>query len=51
MKIEKKEKSTINELRKIRDKISLDIQDMDFEQLKKYVDERLKLHAKEVWQK
>jgi len=51
MKIEKgkKEKSAIEELRKIRDEISLDIQDMTFQQLKKYVEERLTLHPKSAW--
>ena len=47
----KKEKSAIEQLREIRDKISLDIQDMTFEQLKKYVEERLTLHPTAVWRK
>ena len=47
----KKEKSTIQQLRDIRDKIGLDIQDMSFEQLKKYVAERLTLHPTRVWRK
>ena len=47
----KKEKSAILQLRNIRDKIGLDIQDMTFEQLKKYIEERLTLHPTAVWQK
>jgi hypothetical protein len=46
----KKEKSAIEQLREIRDKISLDIQYMTFDQLKKYVEERLTLHPIEAWQ-
>ncbi|MEK7263769.1 MAG: hypothetical protein AAB071_04575 [Bacteroidota bacterium] len=48
---DKQKKSVMQELRDIRDKISLDIQDMNFEQLKKYIEERLTLHPKTVWQK
>lgn len=47
----RQEKSAIEQLREIRDKISLDIQDMTFDQLKKYVEERLTLHPTRVWQK
>ena len=47
----KKTKSTVEKLRDIRDKISLDIQDMTFEELKKYLDDRLTLHPKSVWHK
>ncbi len=47
------DKSTIEQLREIRDKISTETQDMTFEQFKKYVDERLKetLHPAASWQK
>jgi len=45
----KKEISVIEQLRAIRDNISLDIQDMTFEQLKKYIEARLTLHPKEAW--
>ncbi len=38
------EKSTIQQLRNIRDKIGLEIQDMTFEQLKIYIEERLTQH-------
>lgn len=46
---QEKEKSAIEQLREIRNKISLDIQDMTFDQLKKYVEERLTLHPTRVW--
>jgi hypothetical protein len=44
-------KSTIAQLQKIRDKISAETQDMTFDQLKKYVDERMTetLHPKALW--
>ena len=48
---DKQNKSVMQELRDIRDKISLDIQNMNFEQLKEYIDARLTLHPKTVWQK
>jgi hypothetical protein len=50
---EKTEKSTIEQLREIRDKISAETQNMTFEQLKEYVEERLKetLHPTAVWRK
>ena len=53
MKTDKKVKteSTVEQLRKIRDSISCEIQDMTFEQLKKYIDAQLTLHSKAVWQK
>jgi len=53
MKTEEKklEKSATQLLREIRDKISLDIQDMTFNQLKKYIDDRLKIHPKSAWPK
>jgi len=55
MKTEKQKtgKSTIEQLREIRDKISAETQNMTFEQLKKYVEERLTetLHPTAVWQK
>jgi hypothetical protein len=47
----KKEKSAIEQLREIRDKINLDIKDMTFDQLRKYVEERLTLHPKGAWRK
>jgi hypothetical protein len=47
----KKTKSTVEKLRDIRDKVSMDIQDMTFEELKKYLDKRLTLHPKSVWHK
>lgn len=54
-KIEKQKtgKSIMEELREIRDKISLETQDMTYEELRKYIDKRLSgtLHSKEVWNK
>jgi hypothetical protein len=46
-------KSTIEQLQKIRDKINAETQDMTFDQLKKYVDERMTetLHPTAVWHK
>ena len=53
MKTEKQQtgKSTIDQLREIRDKISAETQDMTFGQLKKYVEERLTetLHPTATW--
>jgi hypothetical protein len=46
-----KPNSTIQELRAIRDKIGLEIQDLNYEQLMKYVAKKSKLHPKRVWQK
>ena len=53
MKTAKKEKgkSEIELLREIRDKISLEIQDMSFEELKKYFDEKPTLYPKSVLKK
>ena len=44
-----KEKSPIEQLRTIRDKISLEIQDLNYEELKEYIEKRLNLHPKSVW--
>ncbi|MEX8548479.1 MAG: hypothetical protein V5804_12830 [Mucilaginibacter sp.] len=43
--------SYVEELRSIRDKISLDIQDMSFEQLKEYVNKRESVFPKSCWDK
>ena len=45
--------STILQLREIRDKISAETQDMTFEKLQKYIEERLTetLHPKASWHK
>jgi lipoate-protein ligase A len=55
MKTEKQqtEKSTIEQLREIRDNINAETQDMTFEQFKKYVEEQLTetLHPTATWQK
>jgi hypothetical protein len=51
----KSKKSIMEELREIRDKISLETQDMTYEELRKYIDKRLSspgsLYPKEVWDK
>ena len=46
-------KSTIEQLREIREKISAETQDMSFEQLKKYIEERMTetLHPTAAWRK
>jgi hypothetical protein len=44
------EKSVVDQLRSIRDQIGMEIQDMDFEQLKVYVNARLGLHDRSVWE-
>ncbi len=55
MKTEKQKtrKSTIELLREIRDKISAETQNMTFEQLQKYIEERLTktLHPTAAWRK
>ena len=49
--IKKTGKSTVQQLREIRDKVGLEIQDMNFEQLKKYLENKITLHPPSVWQK
>jgi len=44
-------KSMVGELRKIRDKINAEIQDMTHEQLMQYFDQQETLHSKEFWKK
>ncbi len=44
-------KSEIEQLREIRDKISLEIQDMTFQELQKYIKDKLTLHPKSSWGK
>ena len=45
------EKSTLEQLREIRDKISAETQNMTFAELKKYIEHQLQesLHPKAVW--
>jgi hypothetical protein len=53
MKIKEKsktEKTTVQELREIRDRISLEIQDMTAEQLKEYFNKQKTLHSSKEWQ-
>jgi hypothetical protein len=52
MKIKEKiktEKTTVQELREIRDRISLEIQDMTAEQLKVYLSKQKTLHSSKEW--
>lgn len=46
-----KEKSLIDEMRQIRDKINLEIKDLSVEQLRQYWKTKETLHPKSVWQK
>ena len=48
---EKKEKSTLEQLREIRDKVSAETQNMTFVELKRYIEYQLQesLHPKTVW--
>jgi len=46
----KSEKSLIDQLREIRDKVSLDIKDMTSEELKDYLNKKETLHPNTVWQ-
>jgi hypothetical protein len=48
---EKGEKSTLEQLREIRDKVSAETQNMNFSELKKYVESQLheSLFPKTVW--
>lgn len=46
----KSEKSLIDQLREIRDNVSLDIKDMTSEQLKDYLNKKGTLHPNAFWQ-
>jgi hypothetical protein len=46
-----KEKSHIEKLRDIRDKINAEIQDLTHKQLMQYLDKQQTLHPKAMWQK
>ncbi|MEI6133297.1 MAG: hypothetical protein WCQ41_10820 [Bacillota bacterium] len=46
-----KEKSLMQQLRDIRDKLSSEIKDMSYEQLKEYLDKKKSLHPKSAWRK
>ena len=50
---QQKGKSTVKQLREIRDKISIDIMDMSSEQLQNYLERKMKktLHPNVTWQK
>jgi hypothetical protein len=47
----KTEKTVIEQLREIRDKVSLDIKDLSFEALKEYINEQKTLHPIDIWKK
>ena len=47
--IETNEKSCVNELRKIRDNINLEIQDLSLEQLRAYWSKQKTLHPAKIW--
>jgi len=49
--IKTEEKTLIEQLREIRDKISLDIKDLTAEQMKEYFSKQKTLHPTAVWQK
>ncbi|MBS3913947.1 MAG: hypothetical protein KG003_05575 [Bacteroidetes bacterium] len=51
MKTTETEKSVMQQLRDIRDKLSADIKDMTYKQLKEYLEKQKTLHPKTVWQK
>lgn len=48
---EKNEISILQQLRDIRDKLSAEIKDMTYEQLKEYLDSQKTLHPTAVWRK
>jgi hypothetical protein len=47
---EKKQKSVLQQMRDIRDKLSEDIKDMTCEQLKEYLENQKTLHQTAHWQ-
>jgi len=47
--IVQKEKTLVDQLREIREKVSLDIKDLTIEQLKEYFIKQQTLHPKTVW--
>ena len=46
----KTDKNLIDQLREIRDKVSLEIKDMTLEQIKDYLKKKKTLHPSSVWQ-
>jgi hypothetical protein len=46
---EKEQKSVLLQLRDIRDKLSLEIKDMTYDQLKEFLDRHKTLHSKSIW--
>jgi hypothetical protein len=47
--ITKRDKTLIEQLREIRDKINLEIKDMTFDELKDYLKKKKTLHPTAVW--
>ncbi len=47
---EKAEKTIVQQLREVRDKINMDIKDMSLEQLKTYLKKQKTLHPTSFWQ-
>jgi hypothetical protein len=47
--IAKEEKTFIEQMREIRDKVSLDIKDLILKELKDYISKQKTLHQKGVW--
>lgn len=45
----KTEKSYLEQLREIRDKLSLEMKDMNLDEIKRYIDSKETLHPKTVW--
>jgi hypothetical protein len=46
---EKGEKTLLEQLREIRDKMSLEMKDMTFEQIKEYLKKKETLHPRTFW--
>ena len=49
--LEKTDKTLIEELKEIRDKMSVDMKDMRLEQIKNYLKKKETLHPKQFWRK
>ncbi|HEY4323093.1 MAG TPA: hypothetical protein VGN20_03885 [Mucilaginibacter sp.] len=47
----KADKTVIEQLREIRDKLSMDIKDLSLADLKEYINKQKTLHPENVWQK
>ena len=49
MKTKETNKTLVQQMRDIRDKVNLDIKDLNFEQLKDYIKKQKTLHSTSVW--